>query len=78
MRGVGGWVERVFLDHPRGVGESYLQHMRQAARFGGLMMLGAAACFVHALVPALCTRTGSGVARRLHEQLAARARMAAE
>lgn len=78
MRQASGWVERVFLDHPRGVGETYFRHMGQAARFGGMMALGAAACFVHALVPALCTRTGSFIARRLHEQLAARARTAAE
>ncbi len=63
-------IRRLFLDHPRSVGEGYWRHLGVAGRFGGAMLAGAAACFVHALVPAWFTRTGSGTIRRLHARLA--------
>ena len=60
---------RLFLDHPRSVGESYLEHQRHAFGFG-ISLLGAAlACLVHALVPGLFVRTGSDTIKRLHERM---------
>ncbi|HWI85094.1 MAG TPA: DUF6356 family protein [Sphingomonas sp.] len=60
---------RLFLDHPASVGESYAEHMRVAGSFGFAMLLGALGCFVHALVPALCKRTGSTTVKALHARL---------
>ena len=60
---------RLFLEHPASVGESYLEHAAFAARFGWTMFLGSLACFIHALVPALCQSTGSETIRQLHERL---------
>lgn len=60
---------RLFLDHPASVDESYAEHFRVAAGFGGTMLLGAIGAFVHALVPALCTKTGSNAVKTLHERL---------
>ena len=60
---------RLFLHHPASVGESYGEHLRVAGGFGLAMLAGAAACFVHALVPALFQRTGSGTIKRLHAKL---------
>ena len=62
-------LQRLFLEHPRSVGETYLEHQRQAFGFAGTMFLGALACFVHGLVPSLFTRTGSMAVLRLHERL---------
>lgn len=62
-------IKRLFLDHPASVGESYLEHASFAARFGGTMFIGSLACFVHALIPALCKSTGSTTVLRLHERL---------
>jgi hypothetical protein len=62
-------VRRYFLDHPTRVGESYTRHMIIAARFGWRMTQGALACFVHALIPGLCTHTGSRIARSLSQDL---------
>jgi hypothetical protein len=60
---------RMFLDHPRSVGESYLEHQRHAFGFG-ISLLGAAlACLVHALVPGLFVRTGSDTIARLHDRM---------
>lgn len=60
---------RLFLDHPRSVGESYLEHQRHAFGFG-ISLLGAAlACLVHAMVPGLFVRTGSECITRLHDRM---------
>lgn len=62
-------MKRLFLEHPASVGESYLEHAAFAARFGWTMFLGSLACFVHALIPALCKSTGSKTVLELHERL---------
>ena len=66
-----------FTEHPHAVGETYGEHFLVAARFGGAMLLGGLACLVHAVLPFCCTRTGSTTIRRLHEQMAVRARQGA-
>ena len=65
-------IDRWFTDHPRSVGESYAEHFLIATRVGLAMLAGALACFVHALVPALFQRTGSGTVKRLYAKLVAR------
>jgi hypothetical protein len=63
-------LERLFLCHPRSIGETYLQHQRHAFSFGLSMLGGAMACFVHGFVPALFLTTGSRtVARLFHRML---------
>ncbi len=60
---------RLFTEHPASVGESYFQHLRFAARTGTTMLIGGAACFVHGLMPFLCTTTGSRTIRALAARL---------
>lgn len=60
---------RLFLEHPRSIGESYLEHQRHALGFGLSLFLAALACFVHALIPALFVRTGSTAVTRLQERM---------
>lgn len=60
---------RLFLDHPRSVGESYGEHMAVAGSFGIAMLVGGFACLVHAVLPCVFTRTGSGVVARLHHRM---------
>lgn len=62
-------IRRLFVEHPATVGETYLQHLAASASFGASMLFGAAACFVHALVPALCVKTGSSVIANLHRRM---------
>lgn len=62
-------IERTFLRHPRTVGESYGQHLVHAAGFSLAMFVGAVACLVHALIPALCVSTGSAIITRLHDRM---------
>jgi len=58
-----------FTAHPSSVGETYAEHMGTAAWFGWRMLLGAGACFVHALLPFLFTRTGSATVTLLHDRM---------
>ena len=58
-----------FTDHPHDVGESYFEHMTTAAGVGLRMAGGAIACFVHAVFPFLCVRTGSRTIEQLHRDM---------
>jgi hypothetical protein len=60
-----------FTAHPRSVGESYWEHMCVSLSFAGTMLLAAAAALVHALLPFLFVRTGSGIIDRLHQRMVA-------
>jgi hypothetical protein len=60
---------RLFIDHPASVNESYIEHMGMAAGFGWTLLRASSACFVHALVPGLCERTGSNLIRELHARM---------
>ena len=62
-------IRKCFLDHPASVGESYGEHAVFAASIGWTMFVGSLACFVHALVPALCQTTGSRTIKNLHERV---------
>ena len=58
-----------FTQHPHEVGETYGEHFTVAMGFGSAMILGGLACMVHAVLPFLCTRTGSMTIRRLHDRM---------
>lgn len=60
---------RLFLDHPRKVEESYAEHLAAASGFGLAMIMGGIACVLHALVPGLFVHTGSNMIRRLHDRM---------
>lgn len=58
-----------FTEHPHAVGETYGEHFGVASGFGAAMILGGLACMVHAVLPFLCTTTGSRTIRRLHDRM---------
>ena len=61
--------KKLFVEHPRSVHESYLEHLAQAFSFSFLMLLGAIACLIHALVPGFFTRSGSLIIQRLYDRM---------
>ena len=67
-------IERLFLRHPRSVGESYGEHLAMASGFGLRMILGGFACLIHGLLPFLFVRTGSGQIAALHDTMVANRR----
>jgi len=60
---------RLFTDHPRSVGESYLEHLQFACAFGFSMVTGGFACFLHGVLPFLFQTTGSRTVLSLHERM---------
>jgi len=58
-----------FTDHPASVGETYTEHMGQAASFGFRLLLAGVACLVHAVLPFLFVRTGSRAIAELNERM---------
>lgn len=62
-------LNRLFLEHPRRMGETYGEHMAIAGSFGIAMVAGGLACLVHAILPCVFTSTGSGVVSRLYRRM---------
>ena len=60
-----------FTAHPASVGETYLQHMRFAFRFGSRMLRGGIAALIHSVFPFLCVTTASRINDELVELRAA-------
>ena len=65
-------IRRLFVEHPAGVGETYLQHFAVAARFGARMLAGGAGAMIHAVIPGLCQTTASRTVSTLHAELVAK------
>ena len=60
---------RIFLEHPASVNESYSQHFLVAAGFGLSLLIAAGICLVHAILPCLFVSTGSKMINDLHERM---------
>jgi hypothetical protein len=71
-------IQRLFNEHPASVGETYWQHLLRASWFGGKMLMGAGACFIHALLPFLFVKTGSETITQLHAAMVANRRRVPE
>lgn len=57
---------RLFVDHPKSVDESYTEHFGVASRFGLIMIWGGLKALVHAVIPGLCVTSGSRAVSRLN------------
>jgi len=66
--------QRLFLDHPASVDETYLDHARFASGFAGWLLLAGLAATVHAVLPFAFEQTASGIIRRLYARIENRGR----
>jgi hypothetical protein len=55
----------IFTKHPHSVGETYLQHMKFACKFGSQLIGGGIACVIHAIFPFFFQNTGSQITIKL-------------
>ncbi len=62
-------INRLFIDHPRSVGETYFGHMHSAWSFGSRMIVAGTACVLHGIFPFLFVKTGSTTVRTLHDTM---------
>ena len=67
-----GFVDRLLFAHPRTVGESYVEHLGIAGRFGATMMAGGLKCLLHAVLPAVFERSASDCVAKLNGELTRR------
>jgi Family of unknown function (DUF6356) len=65
-------LDRVFLAHPRTVGESYLEHSTFALRIATRLLLAGMAASLHATVPCLCETTASRIILAMNADIVAR------
>jgi hypothetical protein len=61
--------EKLFLEHPRSVGEGYFAHMGMAFSFGGTMLLYGLVCLIHGIFPFLFKSTGSRAITELYRRM---------
>lgn len=64
--------QRIFLDHPGSVDETYFEHMRFAGWFASRLLLAGGAALVHAIIPCLFEKTASGMIREMHTRISTR------
>ena len=62
-------LKQLFIDHPQSVNENYVQHFCTAMSFSMKLFKAAIACFIHAVVPGLCIKTGSKAITELHMKM---------
>ncbi|MFL2845513.1 MAG: DUF6356 family protein [Candidatus Puniceispirillaceae bacterium] len=61
-------LNKIFLDHPRQVNETYFQHGQVAFSYAFKLLVASMAATVHALVPSLFERTASTIVAELHQK----------
>lgn len=50
---------RLFTEHPRAAGETYMQHFVFTAKLGARLFYSSMALWLHGIFPFVCTRTAS-------------------
>lgn len=56
---------RLFVEHPKSVNESYGEHFMVASSFGVTMIWGGLKALVHGFVPGWCVTSGSDTVKKL-------------
>jgi hypothetical protein len=57
-----GKMKKIFTEHPKSVGETYLKHMSRAILYSLGLILAGAACAIHSVFPFLFKKTASSIA----------------
>lgn len=63
---------KIFTDHPREMGESYLEHLGHSMVFSGRMMVAGVVCLVHGFFPFVFVYTTSGMLAKMTRAFVAR------
>lgn len=61
-------IDRMFLNHPASVDETYAEHARFAAGFSLKLFAAAGAAAVHAVIPCLFEKTASRIVADLYRR----------
>ena len=63
---------RMFVNHPRSLGMSWVGHGVGAMKIGGELLGAGLACMVHAIVPGLFTQTAGKTVTRMYDHMVSR------
>ena len=64
--------QRIFIDHPGSVDETYFEHMRFAGWFASRLLAAGGAALVHAIIPCLFEKTASQMIKDMNARLVSR------
>ncbi len=70
--GRSGLMHRLFLEHPRSLGMSWVQHGVGAAKIAVELIGAGCAVLVHAVVPGWFTQTGGKTVTRIYDHIQSR------
>ncbi len=65
-------MDKIILNHPRSVEESYGKHAIIAGRFAAQLFIAALCALIHALIPGMFEKTTSKIVAKLYAQTAGR------
>lgn len=71
-------LNRLFAQHPREVGETYVEHFATAGRFGLRLARLSGTAFLHAVMPGVHKTTVSDEIKRMADDMGYRAQIARE
>ena len=64
--------QRIFVDHPKSVDETYFQHMRVAGWFASRLLAAGCAAIIHAVLPCLFEKTAGRMIEQMYAQITSR------
>jgi len=62
-------INRLFVQHPQTVDETYFEHMRFAGWFAGKLLAAGSAALIHAIIPAAFEKTAGNIICELHHRI---------
>ena len=62
-------LSHLFTEHPKSVGESYLEHFVVASTISFRFLIAGLACLVHGIFPFLFVSTGRKAIIELHDRI---------
>ncbi len=60
---------KLFSQHPRDIGMSYIGHFFRAIGFASLMAYACLVCLIHAVFPFIFEHTASNIVSFLHDEM---------
>ena len=66
-------LQKIFTDHPRALGETYLEHQRTALIVSWSLIGAGLAAAVHGIFPCFFETTASRAIKRMHTRISSRA-----
>jgi hypothetical protein len=64
-----GMIDRMFLEHPRSLGMSWVMHGAGAVKIGAELVGAGIACIIHAAVPGWFTQTAGKTVTRMYDHM---------